>query len=71
QVGDLCDIFPTWQALETAELTWDDLIRGKASTDGGEIIADSRTWTEVNADFVDWTAVNTDGRTWQRLQEGT
>lgn len=74
QVDDMCDIYSTWQAIDDAGLNWDDLIRGRASHDGGDPIGDYRTWTigpnTVLADFANWNAVNTAGRTWKTLEEG-
>lgn len=70
QVDDVCDIYDTWQELETAGLNWDDLIRGRASTDGGNPLANYRTWNDVLADFANWNAVNNGTRTWITLEEG-
>lgn len=74
QVQDMCDIYDTWQAIDDAGLNWDDLIRGRASHDGGDPIADYRTWTvgpnTVLADFADWNAVNSGTRDWIELEEG-
>lgn len=74
QVDDMCDIYDTWQAIEDAGLNWDDLIRGRASNDGGDPTAAYRTWTvgtnTVLADFADWNAVNSGTRDWTELETG-
>lgn len=70
QMDNLCDIYTTWQELENSGLTWEDLIRGRASTAGGPGTTGYRTWDDVNADFVDWDAVNTGGRDWIELEQG-
>jgi len=68
RVADLCDVYPTWAAMDAAGLTWLSLLQGAASTpdptDG------LRTWGDVAADFADWDAVDDGVRTWQGLLEG-
>lgn len=68
RVGDLCDTYPTWQDMQDAGLTWDDLVRGRAGqpdpTDG------FRTWDDVLAEFADWDDVNDGTRTWTDLEMG-
>lgn len=68
QVQDSCDIYDTWAELETAGLTFEDLVRGRASNDAtiGPAI---RTWDEVQASFADWNAVEANG-TWADLESG-
>lgn len=70
RMQDLCDVYDTWTQIAEAELAWDDLIRGAASQDGGPVVADARTWDDVNTEFTDWNDVNTGGRTWADLQAG-
>lgn len=69
QVQDTCDIYDTWAELAAAGLTFEDIVKGRASDDGGTA-TDYRTWDEVEAEFADWDAVNTGGRTWADLQAG-
>lgn len=68
RVADICDLYPTWDALAAAGFTWDDLIRGAADPAVANPLR--RTWDDVNAEFADWDAVNTGGRTWTGLLEG-
>lgn len=74
RVQDMCDVYSTWQQIDNAGLTWEDLLRGRASHDGGDPIGDYRTWTigtnTVLADFANWNAVNTLGRDWTDLEVG-
>lgn len=68
QVQDTCDIYDTWNELAGAGLTFEDIVKGRASTDGAPANG-YRTWDEVQAEFADWNAVNS-GRTWAELQAG-
>lgn len=68
RVADICDLYPTWDALAATGFTWDDLVRGVADPAIANPLR--RTWDDVNAEFVDWDAVNTGGRTWTGLLEG-
>ncbi len=68
RVQDICEQHPTWQSLQDAGFTWDDLLRGSANSVSAN--PDARTWNDVNAEFADWNAVNTGGRTWAGLQVG-
>jgi len=70
QMDNLCDIYTTWGELEASGLTWEDLIRGRASTAGGPGPAGIQTWDDVQADFVDWDAVEV-GNTWIDIEQGT
>lgn len=70
RVADLCDLYPTIADLEAAGLSWDDLIRGRASDSGGPGLADYRTWDDVLAEFADWDDVNDGTRTWTGVQVG-
>jgi hypothetical protein len=70
RVEDLCDIYPTLDDLEAAGLSWDDLIRGRASNDSGPGLNDYRTWDDVLTEFADWDDVNSGGRTWTDVQVG-
>lgn len=70
QMDNLCDIYDTWGELEASGLTWDDLIRGRASTAGGPGPAGIQTWNDVQADFVDWNAVQV-GNDWIDIEQGT
>lgn len=68
RVVDICNLYPTWDALAAAGLTWDDLVRGVA--DPAVVDPNRRTWDDVNAEFADWDAVEAGGRTWTGLLEG-
>lgn len=70
RVDDLCDIYPTINDLEAAGLSWDDLIRGRASNDSGPGLDSYRTWGDVLAEFADWAAVDDGTRTWRGVLEG-
>lgn len=65
--NDLCDIYPTWDAMATAGLTWNDLLLGYASNEAG--IA-RRRWIDVETGFANWAAVEADG-TWQNIRDVT
>jgi hypothetical protein len=68
QVQDTCDIFDTWQGLVDEGFTYEDLVRGVASTDG-PVGPRIRNWDEVEAEFADWDAVEANG-TWADLEAG-
>lgn len=68
RVADICDLYPTWDALAATGFTWDDLIRGVA--DPAVANPARRTWDDVEAEFVDWDDVEAGGRTWTGLLEG-
>lgn len=68
RVADICDLYPTWDALAAAGFTWDDLIQGAASPESAN--PNRRTWDDVNAEFADWDAVEAGGRTWTGLEVG-
>ena len=68
RVADICDLYPTWDALAATGFTWDDLIRGAADPAIANPLR--RTWDDVQAEFVDWDAVEAGGRTWTGLLEG-
>jgi len=70
QVDDLCDIYPTWNAVAAAGLTWADLLRGKASNDTPIPDTVERTWNDVNATSANWTAVNAGNTDWDDLLDG-
>lgn len=70
QVDDLCDIYPTWDAMAAAGLTWADLLRGKASNDTPIPDTVERTWNDVNATYANWTAVNAGNTDWDDLLDG-
>lgn len=69
RLADVCDLYPTIDDLAAAGLSWDDLIRGRASTDGGNPVGDYRTWADVLAEFPDWAGVLANG-TWNDLLVG-
>lgn len=67
RVTDLCDVYPTWDALAAAGLTWADLLRGAAGTGVSVGLA---TWDDVNADFADWDALNAGETSWDDTWTG-
>lgn len=70
RVEDLCDIYPTWDALAASGLTWLDLLRGKASNAAPVPDSVERTWNDVNATYADWNAVNAGNTDWDDLRDG-
>lgn len=70
RVQDLCDIYPTWDALIAAGLTYADLLRGKASNDTPLPDTVERTWSQVNTTYADWNAVNAGNSDWDDLRDG-
>ncbi len=70
RITDLCDIYPTWDALAASGLTWADLLRGKASNDTPVPDTVERTWNDVNATYADWNAVNAGNTDWDDLLDG-
>lgn len=70
RVTDLCDIYPTWDALAASGLTWADLLRGKASNDTPVPDTVERTWNDVNATYADWNAANAGNTDWDDLRDG-
>lgn len=70
RVGDLCDIYPTWEAIGNAGLTWADLLRGKASRDTPIPASVERTWNDVNSQYANWNAVNSGNTDWDDLLDG-
>ena len=62
RVDDLCDVYPTWDALIAGGLTYADLLRGAAGTGGPVIVFE--TWNSVNADFLNWNALNAGRTNW-------
>lgn len=63
QVRDLCNVYPTWDDVEIAGVTWESFIAGFGVLTG-------RTWDDVFVDFANWDAVNDGTRTWYGLQVG-
>jgi hypothetical protein len=70
RIDDLCDIYPTWDALAAAGLSWADLLRGKASGDTPIPDVVERTWNDVNSTYANWTAVNSGNTNWNDLLDG-
>lgn len=72
RMQDICDIYPTFDAMTAAGITWEDLIRGRAGDEG--TLDGYRTWTiganTVLADFADWNAVDDGTRDWTGLEMG-
>jgi len=65
QVSDLCDVYDTWNEMEAAGVTWEQLLYGV----GGGVFA-GRTWDDVLAEFVDWNDVDNGTRTWTGVLDG-
>jgi hypothetical protein len=70
QVDDLCDIYPTWDAIAAAGLTYADLLRGRASNDTPIPATSERDWDEVNSDFASWNALNAGEPDWNNTLAG-
>lgn len=70
RVRDLCDIYPTWDALIAAGLTYADLLRGRASTDTPIPDTVERDWDEVNSDYASWAALNAGEVDWDETLAG-
>jgi hypothetical protein len=70
RVQDLCDIYPSWNALIAAGLSYADLLRGKASTTTPIPDTVERTWSDVNSQYANWTAVNAGNTDWDDLRDG-
>lgn len=68
RVDDLCDVYPTWDAMAAAGLTWADLLRGAAGTG---VAVDLATWNDVNADFASWNALNAGEADWNDTLAGS
>lgn len=69
RVKDLCDIYTSWDAMETAGLTFLDLLEGNASP-SGPVDANRRRWIDVETGFANWLAVETAPNTWKSLRDG-
>jgi hypothetical protein len=67
RITDLCDVYPTWDALIAAGLTYADLLRGYAGTG---VSAPLAVWNDVNADFADWTALDAGEADWDDTLTG-
>lgn len=64
--ADLCDVYPTWNAMASAGLLYGDLLRGAAAPPPPT----GRTWLAVENGFANWGAVKAGGRTWSQLKAG-
>jgi hypothetical protein len=67
RVDDLCDVYPTWDAVAADGLTYADLLRGAAGTG---VSVDLATWNDVNADFASWNALNAAEADWVDVWQG-
>lgn len=70
RVDDLCDTYPTWDAIAAAGLTWADLVRGKASPKTPKPVRPERTWNDVNSQYANWNAVQAGNTDWDDLLDG-
>jgi hypothetical protein len=68
RVDDLCDVYPTWDEVVAAGLTYIDLLRGQAGTG---ISVDLADWNDVNADFASWNALNAGESDWDDTLAGS
>jgi hypothetical protein len=66
RVKDLCDVYPTWDALIAAGLTYADLLRGNASTTPAGLA----TWASINAGFASWNALAAGETDWTDVVDG-
>lgn len=64
--NDMCDTYATWNAMQTAGLSWNDLLLGFASPDTDVA---RRRWIDVETGFANWLAVENHGN-WQVLRDG-
>jgi len=65
--NDLCDEFDTWDELEAAGMTWNDLLLGNATG----MFPAARRWIDVETEFTDWLDVETSNTNWQAVRDGT
>lgn len=66
RVEDLCDVYPTWDALIAAGLTYLDLLLGNASTTPAALA----TWASTNAAFGSWNALQAGETDWTDVLDG-
>lgn len=69
RIDDLCDLYPTWAAVEAAGLTGLDLLLGAASNNGPSD-PNRRRWIDVETGFATWLAVETAPNTWESVRDG-
>jgi hypothetical protein len=70
RVGDLCDIYSTWDAINAVGLTYLDILLGEAGlgAPGSTPVVDMETWQEVLDGYANWGAVN-NGQDWEGVLE--
>lgn len=70
RVGDLCDVYNTWDAINAVGLTYRDILLGEAGLDapGAVPSVDMETWQEILDDYANWGAVN-NGQDWEDVLE--
>lgn len=66
RVQDLCAVYPTWDAMAAAGLTWASLLRG----DGGGVPSGLATWASTNAANASWNALLANEPTWSDVVDG-
>lgn len=66
RVADLCDVYPTWDAMTAAGVTYADLLRG----DAGGVPSGLATWASTNTDNVDWAALDAAQADWSDALDG-
>lgn len=70
RVGDLCDIYSSWDAINAVGLTYEGILLGEAGLDapGSTPSSEMETWQEVLDEFGVWSAVN-NGQDWEDVLE--
>lgn len=66
RVKDLCDVYPTWDALIAAGLTYKDLLLGNASATPSGLA----TWASIDAGNASWTALLANEPDWNDVLDG-
>lgn len=69
RVKDMCDTYTSWNAMQTAGLSYQDLLLGFASPSGPPD-PNRRHWIDVENGFANWLAVETAPNTWKTLRDG-
>lgn len=55
--ADMCDIYSTFQSFEDAGISWRDVMAGLAGQPADSIVAEWRTYAEVEAEFATYAAI--------------
>lgn len=65
---DLCDEYDTWDEMQAAGLTWNDLLLGNAVSP--PLVPASRRWIDVETEFTDWADVEASNADWAEVRDG-